>query len=94
MPNKSAAKKYLRVSKKRHKRNLTVKKNLKAIVKKVKGALEGSDAGQKTEKLLKEAVKIIDRAAQKKVIKKNTAARKKKRLFKKLRTTQSEKIKK
>jgi len=86
MPNKSAAKKYLKVSKKRHERNLKVKNELKLIIKKVKLALEDSNATKKAEELLKEAVKIIDRAAQKKIIKKNSAARKKNRLFKKLRT--------
>jgi small subunit ribosomal protein S20 len=86
MPNKPAAKKYLKVSKKRHERNLKVKKELKTIIKKVLLALEDSSATKKAEELLKDAVKIIDRAAQKKIIKKNTAARKKKRLFKKLRT--------
>jgi len=86
MPNKSAAKKYLKVSKKRHERNLKVRKELKSIIKKVRLALEDSGATKKAEELLKEAVKIIDRAAQKKIIKKNTAARKKSRLFKKLRT--------
>jgi len=86
MPNKSAAKKYLKVSKKRHERNLKIKNELKAVIKKVRLALDDSGATKKAEELLKEAVKIIDRAAQKKIIKKNTAARKKSRLFKKLRT--------
>lgn len=86
MPNKSAAKKYLKVSRKRRERNLKLKNELKAIIKKVRLALEDSGATKKAEELLKEAVKIIDRTAQKKIIKKNSAARKKKRLFKKLRT--------
>lgn len=94
MPNKSAAKKYLRVSKKNHEHNLIIKKNLKAIIKKVKETLEDSGATKKAEELLSEAVKIIDRAAQKKVIKKNSAARKKKRLFKKLRTVKDKSKKK
>jgi len=85
MPNKSAAKKYLKVSKKRHERNVKVKDELKAIIKKVRLALDDSGATKKAEELLKEAVKIIDRAARKKIIKKNTAARKKSRLYKKLR---------
>lgn len=84
MPQKSAAKKYLRVTKKRTKRNIVIKNKLKDIIKKVKAALETDGSAKKAEELLKEAVKIIDRAAQKKVIKKNTAARKKSRLYKKL----------
>lgn len=89
MPNKLAAKKYLRVSKKRHQHNLLIKKNLKAVVKKVRESIEDSGATKKAEELLKEAVKVIDRAAQKKVIKKNTAARKKTRLYKKLHTVET-----
>jgi len=87
MPNKSAAKKYLRVSKKRHEHNVEIKKNLKAIIKKTRETIEDSGAVKKAEDLLKEAVRIIDRAAQKKIIKKNTAARKKSRLYKKLKTS-------
>ncbi len=47
MPNKSAAKKYLKVSRKRQERNLKVKKELKAIIKKVRLALEDSGATKK-----------------------------------------------
>lgn len=91
MPNKQAAKKYLQVSKKRHEHNLVIKNKLKAIIKKVKETLEDTGATKKAEELLSEAVKVIDRAAQKKIIKKNSAARKKKRLFKKLRTVKTNK---
>lgn len=91
MPNKSAAKKYLKVSKKNHAHNLVIKNNLKAIIKKVKATIEDSGATKKAEELIKEAIKVIDSAAQKKIIKKNTAARKKKRLFKKLRTVKGKK---
>jgi len=94
MPNKSAAKKYLQVSKKRHQRNLAVKKELKAIIKEVRETLKSSNITKETEELLKKAVKIIDRAAQKKIIKKNTAARNKKRLFKKLHTPKEKSKKK
>lgn len=84
MPQKTAAKKALRTAKKSHKRNVEIKNKLKDIIKKVRASIEDTGAGKKAEDLLKEAVKIIDRAAQKKVIKKNTAARKKSRLYKKL----------
>jgi len=94
MPQKSAAKKYLRVTKKRHQSNLTIKNKLKTAIKKTRVALEDPGASAKVEELLKEAVKIIDRATQKKVIKKNTAARKKKRLFKRLRISKEKNGKK
>lgn len=93
MPQKAAAKKALRVSKKRNKRNTDIKDKLKAIIKKVRLSIEDSGASKKAEELLQEAVKIIDRAAQKKVIKKNTAARKKSRLYKKLNTAKKNKQK-
>jgi small subunit ribosomal protein S20 len=92
MPQKLAAKKALRGAKKRHQRNVDIKNKLKDIIKKARMAID-SGAAKKAEELLKEAVKIIDRAAQKKVIKKNTAARKKSRLFKKLRNTKVNKKK-
>ncbi len=87
MPQKTAAKKALRSSKKRQYRNIEIKNKLKEVIKKAKAALEDAKDGKKIEKLLKEAIKTIDRAAQKKIIKKNTAARKKSRLYKKLRAT-------
>jgi len=85
MPNKSAAKKYLKVSRKNHSRNQMIKKKVKEIVKKVREEIKESKDIKKIEELLREAVKIIDRAAGKKVIKKQTAARKKSRLYKGLR---------
>lgn len=87
MPQKTAAKKALRSSKKRKKRNTEIKNKLKEIIKKAKIVIESTQDGKKIEELLKEAIKTIDRAAQKKIIKKNTAARKKSRLYKKLRSS-------
>ncbi len=91
MPNKSAGKKYLKVSKKNNARNVAVKDKMKKVVKSMKETLKSEGATKKVEELLKEATKIIDRAAQKKVIKKNTAARKKSRLYKKLKATKEKK---
>lgn len=87
MPQKTAAKKALRSSKKRQYRNIEIKNKLKEVIKKAKAAIESAKDGKKIEKLLKEAIRTIDRAAQKKIIKKNTAARKKSRLYKKLHAT-------
>jgi len=87
MPQKTAAKKALRSSKKRQYRNIEIKNKLKEVIKKAKAALEDAKDGKKIEKLLKEAIRTIDRAARKRIIKKNTAARKKSRLYKKLRAT-------
>ncbi len=77
MPNIKSAKKKLRKDVKRTKRNdaykKTVRKAMKDIVK------SGSKAGKGT---LEKAYSIIDKAAKKKVIHKNTAARLKSRVNK------------
>jgi len=86
MPNKSAGKKYLKVSLKNKARNFAVKAKMKEVVKKVRIAIKESGATEKAAELLKEAERVIDRAAQKKVIKKNTASRKKSRLHKSLKS--------
>lgn len=80
MPNKTAAKKYLRVSKKRHIRNRSFKEKVKTAIKKVRGAISQKMPKEEVQKLLKEVEKIIDKSSQKRIIKKNTAARKKSRL--------------
>ena len=84
MPNKPAAKKYIRASKRRYQRNLKVKKDLKNVVKKLEDAFKKGEGEKKIRALLHDAVKTLDKAAQKKVIKKNKASRKKGRLAKKV----------
>ncbi len=79
MPIKRASFKSLRQSKKHRERNLAVSKNLKKTVKAVRKAAEKKDAS-KAKELLVTAIRVIDRAHQKGVIKKNTAARLKSRL--------------
>jgi len=81
MPTKDAAIKALRQSKTRRARNQAVLANLKKLVKQSRLALKAKDMG-KLESLTKETARALDRAAQKGVIKKNTAARKKSRLVK------------
>ncbi len=84
MPNKKSAIKELR---KTVKRNIANKKVSEVMKKAVKVTLKAIVAG---EKLVKEdiskTIKAIDKAAKKGVIKKNTAARKKSRLQKKINT--------
>lgn len=83
MPQKKSAAKALRQSKKIAIHNKTIKDNVKNLIKKTKKAVE-TKAGDKALESVKEAIKAIDKAAQKKIIKKNTAARKKSRLMKKV----------
>jgi small subunit ribosomal protein S20 len=83
MPNIKSAKKRLKQSIKRRERNRAAKATLKTTVKKAETAL---DAGNKEEasKAIKAAVKRLDKTAQKGVIHKKAASRKKSRLMTKL----------
>lgn len=81
MPIKKSAKKYMRVTAKKTLKNKKVKGIFKGAIQKTRLAV----AAGKTEDAkmwLKSAIKSLDKAAQKKVIKKNTAARRKSRLNK------------
>jgi len=78
MPNTKSAKKELRKSEKRQIRNKKIKDNLKLLIKKSRQAIEAKD--EKAKKLVAKTLKTIDKAAQKKIIKKNTRDRKKSRL--------------
>jgi small subunit ribosomal protein S20 len=82
MPNKKSAMKALKQDKKKALRNFKVKKNVKDLVRDSKKLIESKDGGA-TEKV-KAAIKSIDKAVQNKVLKKNTGARKKSRLMKRL----------
>ncbi len=79
MPIKKSAIKYMRVTAKNTVRNKIVTGVVKGAIKKTREAVTAGkiDVAQAE---LKKAIKAIDKAAQKKVIKKNTAARKKSRL--------------
>ena len=83
MPNIKSAIKRVDVIEKKTLRNNMIKSEYKTAVKKFEAAvLEGNK--ENSEKLLREAVKKIDSACSKGVIKKNTASRKKSNLAKKL----------
>ncbi len=83
MPNKQAAIKALRQTKRRTGRNQVVRTKLEAAVRLTRGA---TAAGTKdTAEKVKAAIKLLDRAAQKGVLKANTAARGKSRLVAALR---------
>ena len=83
MPNIKSAIKRVDVIEKKTLRNNMIKSEYKTAVKKFEAAVvEGNK--ENAENLLKEAVKKIDGACSKGVIKKNTASRKKSNLAKKL----------
>lgn len=79
MPIKKSAVKYMRVTAKNTLRNKVATGVVKSAIKKTREAVTAGtiDVAQAE---LKKAIKAIDKAASKKIIKKNTAARKKSRL--------------
>jgi small subunit ribosomal protein S20 len=85
MPHTSSAKKSLRQNEKRRQRNRVVKKDLKLQIKKVLAtAKSGPAEALRTE--VNTANKKLDRAAAKRVIHRNLAARKKSQLARLLKT--------
>ena len=89
MPNIKSAKKELKKSKKIAKKNLEVKLELKKLAKQSLKAIEAGDA--KADELVMKTLKAYDKAAKKKIIKKNTRDRKKSRLHQKLNTSKKTK---
>jgi small subunit ribosomal protein S20 len=83
MPHTKSAKKSLRQDQKRRDRNRAVKKALKAELKKFQAAVKAGNAdAAKTEFVA--VVKKLDKAAARKVIHPNAAARKKSQLARQL----------
>ncbi len=83
MPIKKSALKELRKTKKRTLRNINVKKELEHLLKRTRKAIDANKIDEAKD-WAKKTLKALDKAAQKRVIKKNTAARKKSRLMKKI----------
>ena len=82
MPNIKSAKKALRQSVKRQAYNKEIKDNVKNLIKKSRKAIEAKD--EKAKEIVAQAIKALDKATQKGVIKKNTGTRKKSRLHRRL----------
>ena len=83
MPNIKSAIKRVSVIEKKTLRNNMIKSGYRTAIRKFEEAIEASDV-KNAEALFVEATKKIDMACSKGVIVKNTAARKKSRLAKKL----------
>ena len=79
MPNHKSAKKRVRQNEKRRAINRSNRSGLRTQIKKLRSALSGSDQTQSTE-LLNPTVSAIDKAVNKGLLHKNTAARYKSRL--------------
>ncbi len=87
MPQLRNAEKALRQSLKRKVRNTNVKDNIAYLVKTAKKQAEANNA--KAQETVKAAMKAIDKAAQKGIVKLNTASRQKSRLIKIIKKLQS-----
>ena len=83
MPNIKSAKKRVQVIEKKTLRNNMIKSAYKTAVKKFEQAIESGNV-EEAKALFSEATKKIDQACTKGVIVKNTAARKKSNMAKKL----------
>lgn len=79
MPQTKQAEKSLRQDKKRALRNTKIRANIEILLKKTRRAI--SSKADNAQELLRQIAKQIDKAAQKGVIKKNTASRIKSRLM-------------
>jgi small subunit ribosomal protein S20 len=80
LPNIKSAIKRVKVTETKTLKNTMRKSALKTAVKKCSEAIENNDAS--AAKVMKDTVKIIDKAAAKGILHKNTAARRKSRLAK------------
>lgn len=87
MPNKPAAAKALRQTKKHTARNRSILGKVEAVIRLARKAVVNKS--NEAAKLIKDATRALDKAAQKGVITKNTAARKKSRLAKSFRALKS-----
>lgn len=76
MPQKHTAEKELRKNKTRHERNLVERNKIKVAIKKLKKCIEAKDLNACKDSL-KDVFKVLDKAASKKLIHRNKAARKK-----------------
>jgi len=81
MPIKDSAKKYMRVTDRKTAKNKKVKGTYRSAIKKTREAITSKDFTAASE-WLKKSIKALDKAVQKKVLKKNTGARYKSRLNK------------
>lgn len=83
MPNTSSAKKELRVAERRHMRNKSVKSETKSKITKAEKLIVAGDL-EAAKSAVGSAVRTLDKAAEKGILHRNAAARRKSRLVLKL----------
>lgn len=81
MPNIKSVIKDVKKSRERHARNIAVKSRIKTFVKKAKSTILGSDDNAILA-AVSAATSVIDKAAEKGIIHRNAAARRKSRMMK------------
>ena len=74
----------------KYKVNLSIKTAIKSSITRLRNSVTANASSEETDKLLRDASKVLDRAAKKKVIHKNNASRRKSRLVQQLNTTRTE----
>lgn len=79
MANSAQARKRARQSEKARRHNASLRSTLRTAIKKVRKAIEAGDKAV-AQQVFREATRVIDRIADKKIIHKNKAARHKSRL--------------
>lgn len=90
MPNIKSVKKDVIKSRKNHERNVSAKSAMKTYIKKARIAIDTAAVSQKdTAEALRLACKAIDKTAERGIIHKNQAARRKSRLMKRLNKVQA-----
>ena len=90
MANSRQAKKRILVNAKKRLHNVAIKSAIKTIFKKANLAILEEKNPEKAQKIVRKAIKAIDKAATKGIIHKNKAARKKSRIMKKLNSLKAE----
>jgi len=81
MPIKQAAKKYMRVTDRKNQKNRKITGVFRNAIKKTRESIQKNNI-KDAQNWLKQAIKGLDKATEKNVIKKNTASRTKSRLNK------------
>ena len=81
MPNIKSVIKDVKKSRQNHLRNISAKSAMKTFIKKAKATITGGDATAIAESLSK-TISVIDKTAERGIIHKNAAARRKSRLMK------------
>ena len=83
MPNSKSAKADVKKSRKRRLRNQSVRSAIKTFVKKTRQTIAGGDLDT-AQTLIAATASLVDKAAKRKIIHPNTAARRKSRLAKRM----------